>query len=109
MISVIDYGTGNVTALANILRQLKIPFKITNDLEIISKSDKYILPGVGSFDSSKKNLKNLDIYDLLREEELQGLIDNLRSCKMPYTCPHGRPTIIEMSYSELEKKFGRIQ
>ena len=47
--------------------------------------------------------------DLLREEELQGLIDNLRSCKMPYTCPHGRPTIIEMSYSELEKKFGRIQ
>ena len=47
--------------------------------------------------------------DLLREEELQGLVDNLRSCKMPYTCPHGRPTIIEMSYSELEKKFGRIQ
>jgi DNA mismatch repair protein MutL len=47
--------------------------------------------------------------DLLREEELHGLIDNLRSCKMPYTCPHGRPTIIEMSYSELEKKFGRIQ
>lgn len=47
--------------------------------------------------------------DLLREEELQGLIDNLRSCKMPYTCPHGRPTIIEMSYPELEKNFGRIQ
>ncbi|MBA19748.1 MAG: hypothetical protein CMO70_08530 [Verrucomicrobiales bacterium] len=47
--------------------------------------------------------------DLLREEELQGLIDNLRSCKMPYTCPHGRPTIIEMTYPELEKKFGRIQ
>ena len=47
--------------------------------------------------------------DLLREEELQGLLDDLRSCKMPYTCPHGRPTIIEMTYSELEKKFGRIQ
>ena len=47
--------------------------------------------------------------DLLRGEELQGLIDNLRSCKMPYTCPHGRPTIIEMTYTKLEKKFGRIQ
>ena len=47
--------------------------------------------------------------DLLREEVLQGLLDDLRSCKMPYTCPHGRPTIIEMTYSELEKKFGRIQ
>jgi len=26
---------------------------------------------------------------------------------MPYTCPHGRPTLIEMSLRELDKKFGR--
>ncbi len=47
--------------------------------------------------------------DSLREEELQGLVDDLRRCEMPYTCPHGRPTLIEMSYPELEKKFGRVQ
>jgi DNA mismatch repair protein MutL len=47
--------------------------------------------------------------DSLREEELQNLVDDLRRCEMPYTCPHGRPTIIEMNYLELEKKFGRIQ
>ena len=47
--------------------------------------------------------------DTLQEEELKRLIDDLKDCKMPYTCPHGRPTIIEMTYSELEKKFGRIQ
>ena len=47
--------------------------------------------------------------DSLREEELQNLVDDLRRCEMPYTCPHGRPTIIEMNYFELEKKFGRIQ
>jgi len=47
--------------------------------------------------------------DALREEELQNLVDDLRRCEMPYTCPHGRPTIIEMNYLELEKKFGRIQ
>jgi len=28
---------------------------------------------------------------------------------MPYTCPHGRPTLIEMNYRGLEKKFGRTQ
>ena len=28
---------------------------------------------------------------------------------MPYTCPHGRPTLIEMNYRELERKFGRTQ
>tara|TARA_Y100001968_G_scaffold69294_1_gene60394 strand:- start:2220 stop:4106 length:1887 start_codon:yes stop_codon:yes gene_type:complete len=47
--------------------------------------------------------------DALQEEELQQLIEDLRECEMPYTCPHGRPTIIEMNYLELEKKFGRIQ
>ena len=71
MISVIDYGTGNVTALANLLRQLKINFEITNDSKVISKSDKYILPGVGSFDSSIEKLKNLDIYDLLKEQVIE--------------------------------------
>ena len=47
--------------------------------------------------------------DALREEELEQLVDDLLRCEMPYTCPHGRPTIIEMNYLELEKKFGRIQ
>ncbi len=47
--------------------------------------------------------------DPLREAELQNLIEDLRRCTMPYTCPHGRPTLIEMSYKELEKKFGRTQ
>ncbi len=47
--------------------------------------------------------------DALQEEELGQLVDDLQRCEMPYTCPHGRPTIIEMNYSELEKKFGRIQ
>lgn len=47
--------------------------------------------------------------DPLAGAELEHLIDNLRRCAMPYTCPHGRPTIIEMNYRELEKKFGRSQ
>jgi DNA mismatch repair protein MutL len=47
--------------------------------------------------------------DYLREGELLNLVEDLRRCKMPYTCPHGRPTLIEMSYKELEKKFGRTQ
>src|SRR5206468_6480080 len=41
--------------------------------------------------------------------ELENLVKDLRHCAMPYTCPHGRPTLIEMNYRELEKKFGRSQ
>ena len=45
--------------------------------------------------------------DYLREPELVRLIQDLLACELPYCCPHGRPTMIQMSYAELEKKFGR--
>ena len=47
--------------------------------------------------------------DPLAGPELENLLNDLRNCAMPYTCPHGRPTLIEMNYRELEKKFGRTQ
>lgn len=46
--------------------------------------------------------------DALSTPELEKLIEDLRHCEMPYTCPHGRPTLIEMNFRELEKKFGRV-
>ena len=45
--------------------------------------------------------------DPLAQPELEHLLADLRRCAMPYTCPHGRPTLIEMNVRELEKKFGR--
>ena len=47
--------------------------------------------------------------DPLGGPELENLVQDLRGCAMPYTCPHGRPTLIEMNFRELEKKFGRTQ
>ena len=40
-------------------------------------------------------------------EEMELLIDKLRNTDNPYTCPHGRPTIISFSNYELEKLFKR--
>lgn len=47
-------------------------------------------------------------HDPLSMPELEKLLEELRQCSMPYTCPHGRPTIIEISFRELDRKFGRI-
>ena len=44
----------------------------------------------------------------LTDREANELIDQLLSLDNPYTCPHGRPTIISMSKYEMEKKFKRI-
>ena len=45
--------------------------------------------------------------DILREPECLRLVQDLLACELPYCCPHGRPTMIQLSYAELEKKFGR--
>ncbi|MCX7009317.1 MAG: DNA mismatch repair endonuclease MutL [Kiritimatiellaeota bacterium] len=45
--------------------------------------------------------------DVLRLDEIEQLVVALARAAMPYTCPHGRPTIIFTSYGELHRKFGR--
>ena len=45
--------------------------------------------------------------DYISLEEADKLLETLLKCENPYTCPHGRPTIINYSYYELEKLFKR--
>ncbi len=39
--------------------------------------------------------------------EMNGLIDQLFATQFPFTCPHGRPTLLQLTQSELERRFGR--
>lgn len=45
--------------------------------------------------------------DYLTDEEVSSLLSTLRNCKNPYSCPHGRPTIIKFSKYEMERMFKR--
>jgi DNA mismatch repair protein MutL len=45
--------------------------------------------------------------DPLNENEMQSLIKQLFATEIPFVCPHGRPVVIKMSLSELDKRFGR--
>jgi DNA mismatch repair protein MutL len=47
--------------------------------------------------------------DALKPAEWDMLLHDLLACDLPYTCPHGRPTMIQLSLAELDKKFGRAQ
>ncbi|SDH54241.1 DNA mismatch repair endonuclease MutL [Alteribacillus bidgolensis] len=44
----------------------------------------------------------------LRMDEIHALIDRLRQCEVPFTCPHGRPIIIHFSGYDMEKMFKRV-
>ena len=45
--------------------------------------------------------------DHIEKEDMEVLLERLRACKNPFTCPHGRPTIITNSKYDLEKLFKR--
>ena len=50
---------------------------------------------------------SLKANKVLSYSEMQVLLDNLLTCDNPYTCPHGRPTTIIYSTSDLDKLFKR--
>jgi DNA mismatch repair protein MutL len=46
---------------------------------------------------------------VLSLEEMRELIRQLEKTDLPNSCPHGRPTMIHMTMTQIEKEFGRIQ
>ncbi|RMD84353.1 MAG: DNA mismatch repair endonuclease MutL [Lentisphaerae bacterium] len=46
-------------------------------------------------------------HDKIRIPEIEALLRDLAACELPYTCPHGRPTMIQIPFSEIERRFGR--
>jgi DNA mismatch repair protein MutL len=45
--------------------------------------------------------------DRLTDEEVKSLLDSLFRSRMPFACPHGRPTMIRLSWQEIERRFLR--
>lgn len=70
MIAIINYGSGNIGAIANIYKQLKVPHVITNDLDELAAADRYILPGVGAFDATMRYLNDSGMVATLSEQVL---------------------------------------
>ncbi|MCF6464964.1 DNA mismatch repair endonuclease MutL [Clostridium sp. Cult2] len=74
-----------------------INLNINSSYEI--KLDKIIKMACTKAIKSGDNMDNIEIHSLIKQ---------LSETKIPYTCPHGRPTIIEISRKDIEKEFKRI-
>ena len=71
MIAIVDYGSGNVAAIADIYKRLKLPHVVTKDHAELRAAQRYILPGVGAFDTTMKCLQDSGLVALLNDE-VQG-------------------------------------
>lgn len=80
MITIINYGSGNINAIGNIYERLNIQFSIANRREDIYKAGKIILPGVGSFDETIAKLDQSGFRQVLDEAVLKNKIPVLGIC-----------------------------
>jgi glutamine amidotransferase len=67
MTTIIDYDLGNVGSIYNMLAKIGEECAVSSDPDKITKSDRVILPGVGSFDNGIKNLRNKGLIEPLNE------------------------------------------
>jgi len=80
MISIVDYGAGNLGSIENMIKRVGHKCQITNSIDVIDNSKKIILPGVGSFDFGMKQLKKSGLIDVLNKKALHDRIPVLGIC-----------------------------
>jgi glutamine amidotransferase len=61
MITIVDYGFGNVGAFFNVFERLGVESQVTAEPRCIEKAEKLILPGVGAFDAAMQSLLRSDL------------------------------------------------
>ncbi|MGJ8590118.1 MAG: imidazole glycerol phosphate synthase subunit HisH [Yoonia sp.] len=71
MLCIIDYGSGNVGAIANICERERIPYLITEDPARFEAATHFLLPGVGAFDPTIETLRNSGIIAALESEVME--------------------------------------
>ena len=96
----------SLPAFLNVLDPAQFLSKVIDDLRSVSNSSSTMRMGEDMI--AKTVCRHaVKANDPLGYLEVEKLIRDLLDCDLPYCCPHGRPTMIQISLAELEKKFGR--
>ena len=80
MIAIVNYGMGNLGSIKNMLRKVGAESIITSDPDVIMKSHKVILPGVGAFDTGMTQLADMDLLEVLNHKALVEKVPILGVC-----------------------------
>lgn len=80
MITIIDYGLGNICAFANLYERLNIHISVAKTADQLKSASKIILPGVGAFDHAMSKLNNSGMREPLEEMVLDDQVPALGIC-----------------------------
>ena len=72
MITIIDYGMGNIGSIANMLKKVGVKSQTTGSPSELADARKIILPGVGAFDNAMNKLNELQFSEVIRNKAEKG-------------------------------------
>lgn len=73
MVTIIDYGVGNLGSIKNMFLKIGIQFQVTSEPQKIQEATKILLPGVGAFDAAMSKLNQAALSPILKEKAAAGV------------------------------------
>lgn len=89
MISIVDFGVGNLGSIRNMLNKVGAACELTSDPVHLAQASKLILPGVGAFDAGMTKLQRAGLIDVLNEAVLERKVPVLGICLGMHLMTHG--------------------
>jgi len=80
MVTIINYGMGNIGSIANMIERIGYKSIIASDVSQIESADKIILPGVGNFDKAMYNINQSGLRDVIKKMASENKIPILGIC-----------------------------
>lgn len=80
MITIVDYGMGNLGSIQNMLKRIGVPARISNDVASLERARKILLPGVGAFDSAMQRINESGLRAVLDHKALEERIPIMGIC-----------------------------
>ncbi|MFZ1752685.1 MAG: imidazole glycerol phosphate synthase subunit HisH [Caldilineaceae bacterium] len=80
MITIVDYGMGNLGSIKNMFKHIGVAASITGNPDEIASADKLLLPGVGAFDSAMTRINNSGLREILDHKALVERVPVLGIC-----------------------------
>ncbi len=105
-------NTFQVTAICHLYEEGRVPDAIYQILDELAQGDLFDRDNLQTDMlrlATRACKSSVRAGARLSPEERRGLLEGFRRLRPPYTCPHGRPIIIEITQRQMEKSFKRIQ
>lgn len=80
VVTIVDYGMGNIGSLINMFRRIGVQSEVASDLRSIERARKIMLPGVGAFGAAMDRIDALGLREVLRTKALEEQVPFMGIC-----------------------------